>query len=226
MQTRSLTCYVAQAAEQTAGPGLEVPNDSNLDPGNLQRTATRTSSSPPRSFAERYPHREQVEKKLRELSEAAESEQKEVQLRELSQAAEDVLKSALTDIPGVKLISIVIPGNTFIVINQESPEEEDIQKVVELCEETGLLFDGEGEKHLLLLAPDRQPHYYINGLPVLATRELLELAGVNLRKLHLSGTAPLAKDIDRSESTRGSSSTVEHRGTATEDRLHSVSADH
>ena len=84
---------------------------------------------------ERYPHREQVEKKLRELSEATESEQKEVQLRELSEAEEAVLKNALTNVPGVRLISIVIPGNTFIVINQESPEEEDIREVVQLCEE-------------------------------------------------------------------------------------------
>ena len=70
--------HVAQDAEKTAGPGLEVPNDPNLDPGNLQRTATQTSSSPPCSFAEQYPHQEQVEQKVRELSEAADSELKEI----------------------------------------------------------------------------------------------------------------------------------------------------
>ena len=191
--------HVAQAAEQTADPGLEVPDDSKLDHGKPQSIATSTSSSPPNSFAERYPHREQVEEKLRELTEAAESEQKEAQLRELYEAAEAVLKNALTSIPGVRLISIAIPDNIFIVIDQQSPEEEDIEEVVQLCENTGALFDGEGQKHLLLLAPDRQPHYYINGLPVLATRDLLELAGVKPRKLHHSGTAPLAKDIALSQ---------------------------
>ena len=187
--------HVAQDAEKTAGPGLEVPDDPNLDPGNLQRTATQTSSSPPCSFAEQYPHQELVEQKVRELSEAADSELKEIQLRELAEAEEALLKDALGKIHGVRLRSIVIPGHTFLVINQESTEEEDIEAVVQLCEETGVLFDGEGDKHLLLLAPDRQPHYFINGLQVLATKELLELAGVNLRKLHLSGTSPLATDI-------------------------------
>ena len=187
--------HVAQDAENTAGPEREVPVDPNLDPGNLQRTATQTSSSSPCSSAERYPHQEQVEQKVRELSEAVESELKEVQLRELAEAEEALLKDALEKIHGVRLRSIVIPGHTFLVINQESTEEEDIEAVVRLCEETGVLFDGEGDKHLLLLAPDRQPHYFINGLQILATKELLELAGVNLRKLHLSGTSPLAKDI-------------------------------
>jgi hypothetical protein len=121
------------------------------------------------------------------LSEAAESELKEVQLRELAEAEEAALKDALVKIHGVRLISIVIPGNTFLVINQESTEEEDIEAVVQLCEETGVLFDGEGDKHLLLLAPDRQPHYFINGLPVLATRELLELAGVKLEAVSPAG---------------------------------------
>ena len=109
------------------------------------------------------------------------------------------MKTALTSVPGVRVLTIVIPNNTFIVIDQQSPLEEDIQEVVQLCEETGALFDGEGPKHLLLLSPDRQPHYYINGLPVLATRDLLELAGIKPRKLHLSGTAPLAKDIALSQ---------------------------
>jgi hypothetical protein len=151
--------HVAQAAEQTADSGLEVPDDPKLDHGKLQRTATSTSSSPPNSLAELYLHREQVEAKLRELTEAAESELKTAQLRELTEAAEDVLKNALTSIPGVRVISIAIPNNTFIVIDQQSPEEEDIQEVVQLCENTGALFDGEGQKHLLLLAPDRRPHY-------------------------------------------------------------------
>jgi hypothetical protein len=172
-----------------------VPEDHNLDPGNLQRTATQTSSSSPCSSAERYPHQEQVEQKVRELSEAADNELKEIQLRELAEAEEALLKDALGKIHGVRLRSIVIPGHTFLVINQESTEEEDIEAVVQLCGETGVLFDGEGDKHLLLLAPDRQPHYFINGLQALATKELLELAGVNLRKLHLSGTSPLATDI-------------------------------
>ena len=163
--------HVAQDAEKTAGPEREVPVDPNLDPGNLQRTATQTSSSPARSFAEQYPHRDLVEQKVRELSEAADSELKEIQLRELAEAEEALLKDALGKIHGVRLRSIVIPGHTFLVINQESTEEEDIEAVVQLCEETGVLFDGEGDKHLLLLAPDRQPHYFINGLQILATKE-------------------------------------------------------
>jgi hypothetical protein len=73
--------HVAQAAEQTADSGLEVPDDSKLNHGKLQSTATSTSSSPPNSLAELYSHREQVEEKLRELTEATESEQKEAQLR-------------------------------------------------------------------------------------------------------------------------------------------------
>ena len=119
-----------------------------------------------------------------------------LQLRELVEASECELKTELSSIRGVAVFTLNnIALNTFLIVNQESPFEEDIQQVENLCENTGALYDGEGPRHLLLLSQDQQPQYYINGRKVEATLELLELAGIKPREVHLSGIAPLANDI-------------------------------
>jgi hypothetical protein len=156
-----------QAAEISADPVRP-------DPGNLQRTATSTGSLSPDSLLQ-----EQVEARLRELAEASESQ----------------LKTTLASVPGVTVFTLNISLNTVLIVNQESLLEDDLQQVEHLCENTGALYDGEGPRHLLLLSQDRQPQYYINGHQVEATLELLELVGIKPRKVHLSGTAPLANDI-------------------------------
>ena len=69
-------------------------------------------------------------------------EQVEARLRELAQASESELKTALTSVPGVQVFTIEIPDHTFVVVDQESLLEEDIQEVEHLCENTGALFDG------------------------------------------------------------------------------------
>ena len=57
-------------------------------------------------------------------------------LRELAQAFESELKTALTSVSGVQVFTIEIPDHTFILIDQESPLEEDIQEAEQLCENT------------------------------------------------------------------------------------------